>query len=224
MIPKIIHYCWFGRKDKPESFCRYLKTWEEYLPDFEIIEWNEDNFDVNYWLYSREAYATGNFAHVSDVCRIYVLNVYGGIYLDTDVEVCRSFDGFLSDKTFVGMESTECIGTCVIGSEANVQWLNMLIEYYENTHFINLFGHCVRTPNTVIISKKILPHLSKSELPTIYPIGYFCDWEKHESRNSIVFAVHHYHASWRKKRSLWQKMKSLWVGFKIRHFWNLWTR
>ena len=71
MIPKIIHYCWFGRGPKPEQLLRYMKTWQQMLPDYEIREWNESNFDVSQYVYSREAYAMGSYAHVSDVCRLH---------------------------------------------------------------------------------------------------------------------------------------------------------
>ena len=222
MIPKIIHYCWFGQKEKPDSFYRYLKTWKEHLPGFEFKEWSEANFDVNHWLYSREAYATGNYAHVSDVCRIYALSVYGGVYLDTDVEVLESFDKFLSDKSFMGMEA-DCVGTCVIGAQANVQWLNMFLKYYENTHFINFWGHCRKTTNTIIFTHEILPKVSEDECPTIYPVGYFCDYEKPMSIKPCTVTIHHYHATWRRKKSLCEKIRAIWRGFQIRHFWNRWA-
>ena len=92
MIPKKIHYCWFGHNKKSPEFEMFLATWKKHLPDYEIIEWNEDNFDVNAYRYSSEAYSMGCYAHVSDVCRIHVLNEIGGIYFDTDVEVLASFD------------------------------------------------------------------------------------------------------------------------------------
>ena len=92
MIPKIIHYCWFGRGPKPAQLLRYMKTWQQMLPDYEIREWNESNFDVSQYVYSREAYAMGSYAHVSDVCRLHALYHCGGVYLDTDVEVVGSFD------------------------------------------------------------------------------------------------------------------------------------
>lgn len=82
MTPKKIHYCWFGTKPKPESFRRWLDTWRAKLPDYEIKEWNERNFDVNCCRYCRQAYASRNFAFVSDVCRVYALYTEGGIYLD----------------------------------------------------------------------------------------------------------------------------------------------
>ena len=100
MIPRIIHYCWFGRKPKPEKVIEYINTWKEHCPDYEIIEWNEDNFDVNQMPFTREAYKTRKFAFVSDVCRLFALMKFGGIYMDTDVRVLKSFDDYINFKSF----------------------------------------------------------------------------------------------------------------------------
>ncbi|MCM1297094.1 MAG: glycosyl transferase [Muribaculaceae bacterium] len=216
MIPKIIHYCWFGRKDKPESFRNYLATWKKCLPDYRIMEWNEDNFDVNCCVYSREAYGTHNLAHVSDVCRIYALSTYGGIYLDTDVEVCKPFNQLLENKAFLGMESDR-VGTCVIGSEPGLPWLKAVMNYYSTTHFINIWGHCVRTPNTAILTFRILPSLPKQDWPKIYPIGYFCDLNDRSTVTDTTYSIHHYHATWRKRKTLATRVKALALGLKVRY-------
>ena len=102
MIPKTIHYCWFGRQPKPPGVLTYIATWRAAMPDYDIIEWNEDNFDIDFCDYSREAYATRNFAFVADVCRLKVLYEHGGIYLDTDIEVLRPFDPYLHHRSFCG--------------------------------------------------------------------------------------------------------------------------
>lgn len=227
MIPKIIHYCWFGGKDKPESFYRYMATWKRLLPDYEFKEWNEENFDVNFWIYSREAYAMGSFAHVSDVCRIYALNVYGGVYLDTDVELCESLDPYLSDNSFIGMEDEYNVGTCVIGAESNREWLKSVLDYYAGTHFINILGHPIKTPNTILLTQKIFPHLAESDMPKIYPVGYFCDYNHGRELSKIhakVVAIHHYNASWRKKKTLMTRLRTICLGLKVRYFWNQWTK
>lgn len=227
MIPKIIHYCWFGGKDKPESFSKYLATWKRLLPNYEFKEWNEENFDVNFWIYSREAYAMGCFAHVSDVCRMYVLNVYGGVYMDTDVELCESLDPYLSDGSFLGMEDEENVGTCVIGSEPGRKWLKDVLDYYGRTHFVNIWGHPVRTPNTILLTKRIFNHLAKSDMPKIYPVGYFCDFNQGSGDSKIpikVVSIHHYDALWRKNRTLTTRLKTLCLGLGIRYFWKQLTK
>lgn len=104
MIPKIIHYCWFGRKEKPQQVVRFIEGWKQKLPNYTIKEWNEDNFDVNSCDFTREAYIHKKYAFVSDVARLYALFVEGGIYMDTDVEVIKSFDDLLHESFLIGYE------------------------------------------------------------------------------------------------------------------------
>jgi hypothetical protein len=104
MIPKIIHYCWFGKGFIPKSQRDCITKWGKVLPDYEIKRWDERNFDVNFCDYSREAYDAKKFAYVSDVARCLILHKYGGIYLDTDVEVFKRFDSFLSGNFFSAIE------------------------------------------------------------------------------------------------------------------------
>lgn len=105
MIPKIIHYCWFGRGPLPELAQKCIASWKKYLPDYEIKEWNEDNFDVNIIPYTAEAYAEKKYAFVSDYARFWVLYKYGGIYFDTDVEVIRPLDDIIAKGNFMGCET-----------------------------------------------------------------------------------------------------------------------
>ncbi len=219
MIPKKLHYCWFGPKDKPKEFYRYLSTWKEYLPDYEIIEWNENNFDINLCNYSREACLTGNYAHLSDVCRVYALYTVGGIYIDTDVEVLGSFDPFLSVRSFLGVEH-DLLGTGLMGSEPGTAWLKAFLNYYNKTHFINIWGHTVRTPNTKILTKRVLPKVPAVEWPTIFPNDFFCgkNWytgEIHVTPNTV--SIHHFAASWRRKKTFKEKITSLIEGFDVRY-------
>lgn len=105
MIPKIIHYCWFGRNPLPELAQKCIASWKKYLPDYEIKEWNEDNFDVNIIPYTAEAYAQKKYAFVSDYARFWILHKYGGIYFDTDVEVIRPIDDIIARGNFMGFET-----------------------------------------------------------------------------------------------------------------------
>lgn len=218
MIPKIIHYCWFGSGPKPDSFIKYLATWKRCLPDYEIREWNEHYFDLAQYTYSREAYIMGSYAHVSDVCRMHVLYYYGGIYLDTDVEVIKSFDPFLKFRSFLGAETWN-LGTGVIGAEAGEKWVYKFLQYYSRTHFIDILGHCVRTPNTKILQHKILPTLPAKFWPAIFPYDFFAckSWEDgalHTSESSV--SIHHYAASWRRKDSFFKKLALRVKGFRVR--------
>ena len=124
-IPKIIHYCWFGGKEKPDNVQKCIESWKKYLPEYKLIEWNEQNFEVNNLRYTKEAYHAGKYAFVSDVARIEALYKYGGIYMDTDVEVLRTFNSLLDAKCILGMEEKECI----ITEDA----LDAVISRYSNT-------------------------------------------------------------------------------------------
>ena len=104
MIPKVIHYCWFGRGEKPALALKCIESWKKHLPDYEIKEWNEDNFDVNIIPYTKEAYQAKKYAFVSDYARIWILHKYGGIYFDTDVEVIKPMDDILQNGAFMGCE------------------------------------------------------------------------------------------------------------------------
>ncbi|MCM1519673.1 MAG: hypothetical protein NC098_02695 [Lachnoclostridium sp.] len=220
MIPKKIHYCWLGRGQKPADFHRYYETWRRLLPDYEFKEWNEDNFDVNFCDYSREAYATRNFAHVSDVCRMKALYEEGGIYLDTDIELLKSFDPFLADGSFIGME-TDLIGTGVIGAEAGTPWIKAMLDYYAHTHFINIFGKPVRTPNTKILTRKVMPAVAEADRPVIYPVDTFCAMDYITGQPMITgrtVAVHHYLDSWKRNpRTLADRLRIILKGLKIRY-------
>ena len=104
MIPKVIHYCWFGRNPLPSLAIKCIESWRKYLPDYEIKEWNEDNFDVNIIPYTQEAYQVGKYAFVSDYARFWILYKYGGLYFDTDVEVIKPMDDIIARGPFMGCE------------------------------------------------------------------------------------------------------------------------
>ena len=111
MIPKKIHYCWFGRGEKPELAKKCIKSWKIYCPNYEIIEWNEENFDINSNQYLKEAYENKKYAFVTDYVRLFVLYTQGGIYMDTDVEVIKPLDEYLHHEAVSGFENTTQIPT-----------------------------------------------------------------------------------------------------------------
>ena len=106
MIPKVIHYCWFGRNPLPESAVKCIDSWRKFMPDYEIKEWNEDNFDVNAIPYTAEAYQMKKYAFVSDYARFWILYQYGGLYFDTDVELIKPIDDIVEKGPFMGIEET----------------------------------------------------------------------------------------------------------------------
>lgn len=132
MIPKKMHYCWFGRGEKPKLAKKCIASWRRYCPDYEIIEWNEDNFDVNLNTYTKMCYEQKKYAFLTDYIRLFVVNDHGGIYFDTDVEVLKSFDDLLQNKAFFGFENNEFINTGVgFGAEAQNEVVQQMIKEYE---------------------------------------------------------------------------------------------
>lgn len=152
-IPKIIHYCWFGRGEYPELVRFCMDSWQKNLPDYKLQIWTEDNFDVNSLRFTREAYQRRKFAYVSDYARLQALYQYGGIYLDTDVEVLRSFDELLIEESFMGFEDNEWLSTAVIGSVASAPWLDHIMGYYAKKPFVrHLTRKLNMKPNPQIIT------------------------------------------------------------------------
>ncbi len=143
-IPKKIHYCWFGRKPLPESAKKCIASWRKYLPDYEIVEWNEDNFDVNAIPYTAQAYSVGKYAFVSDYARFRILYEHGGLYFDTDVEVIRPMDDIIAAGPFMGFEidpGSESGNMAVnpglgMGASRGMDAYEPILEYYSRLRFI----------------------------------------------------------------------------------------
>lgn len=207
-IPKIIHYCWFGRGKKPDDTQYYINTWKKYLPDYQIIEWNEDNFAIEDSIdYVKEAYYSKKWAFVSDYVRLFALQQYGGIYFDTDVEVFKSFDSLLENKAFFGFESKDYLTTAVMAAEKGSSVIQQFMDEYKNRHFIKSDGTPdIETTNVVVLTR-LMTRLGlqlngkQQNISGIltYPQAYF-------SANSFInifgkyrknsYAYHHYNASW----------------------------
>lgn len=135
MIPKKIHYCWFGDKPLSDKEEKYMKSWQQYCPDYEIKRWNEKNFDIQAFSYVKKAYDLKQWAFVSDVARLYALMTEGGIYLDTDMEIIRPLDYFLQFPAFLGFEIETRIATGIMGSEAHHPFITELFHDYEERPF-----------------------------------------------------------------------------------------
>ena len=154
-IPRIIHYCWFGGKEKPEIVKRCIKSWKDILVDYEIKEWNESNFDINSNLFVKQAYEAGKFAFVSDFVRVNALYNYGGIYLDTDVEVFKSFDDLLDNDSFWGFEEKNYIATSTIGCKKGNKLIKEFLSKYDDKKFIFENGQENLETNVSIVSEII---------------------------------------------------------------------
>ena len=159
MIPKIIHYCWFGRGEMPELVQKCIASWHTYMPDWKYRLWTEDNFDIESApAYVQEAYAAKKYAFVSDYVRLWALEREGGVYLDTDVELLRSFEHLLNDTAFIGLEESLALlpGTCVMACEAYCQWVKDMLATYDCAHFLRVDGTLDMTTNVQRLGERMV--------------------------------------------------------------------
>ena len=154
MIPKIIHYCWFGRGPMPEDNLKCIESWKKFLPDYKLMLWNEDNYDVNSIKFTRQAYQKKKYAFVIDPVRLQLLREHGGIWLDTDIEIIKNLDPLLELPAFMSFESDTLLHTGIVGSEKGAAWTDEYWKYMNRKPFIRWNGRLNKTPSTVIISEK----------------------------------------------------------------------
>lgn len=215
MIPKVIHYCWFGRNPIPAEYKRYIESWKKFFPDYEIKEWNEDNFDVNIIPFTKEAYEVKKYAYVSDYARLKILYDNGGVYFDTDVEVIRNMDDIINSGAWMAVEkhaSTPNAEDQVnVGLGFSIEPHNPIVkevmEYYENTHYIFPDGHMEQITIVPIVTKVLRKHGMPAYIDkptkvggiTIYPWDYFCPIEFMSSKIELTdhtYTIHHFSATW----------------------------
>ena len=206
MIPKKIHYCWFGRNPLPELAQKCIASWKQYCPDYEIIEWNEDNFDIHCNSYVEEAYEAKKWAFISDVARLYALVNYGGIYMDTDVEVLKPLDSLLNFEAVSGFESNSQIQTGLMASCKGQKMFVELLHEYDTIHFKQKDGSLDLTTNVVRITNACSKYgfVANNKQQTVngftfLPSDYLCPKnnitsELHITPNTIV--IHHFDGSW----------------------------
>ena len=207
-IPKIIHYCWFGGKDKPEVIKKYINSWKEKLRDYEIKEWNESNFDISSNIFVKQAYESGKYAFVSDYVRVYALYNYGGIYMDTDVEVKQPFsDEILGNDSFWGFEEKNYIATSTIGTKKGNKLIKRFLDSYDGKEFIKEDGEIDTLTNVAIVSNIIEgigirldgTYQRIEGICTVYPQEYFSPYDyincySKETKNT--YTIHYYYKSW----------------------------
>ncbi|GAB6637543.1 glycosyltransferase family 32 protein [Streptococcus uberis] len=212
MIPKVIHYCWFGGNPLPESYQNYINSWKKFSPDFEIKRWDETNFDVTKNKYCQEAFEAKQWAFVSDYARLEIIYNYGGVYLDTDIELLKDITPLIQDNIgFIGfqnpMEATTGLG---FAAEAKNECVKAMLDVYSNRKFKlgeNLYNK-VPCPaaNTVGLMKYGLK-IGKKHSQTIqilpgikvYPQEYFNPLNADTQEINITlntYMIHHYAASW----------------------------
>jgi len=219
MIPKRIHYCWFGRNPKPKLAMKCIKSWKKYCPNYEIIEWNEDNFDIaSAPLYVRQAYEAKKWAFVTDYVRLKVIYDNGGIYFDTDVQVINNIDRFLNFHAFFGFESNSYIATGLgFGAEKESSVLKRILEQYNDIPFILADGSIDTTPcpqrNTEIFKEIGLIQNGKTQFLDhsilILSSDYLCPLDcetRRISKTRNTVSIHWFDASWHTKK---ERMKYL---------------
>lgn len=206
MIPKKIHYCWFGRGEMPELALKCIDSWKKYLPEYEIKEWNEDNFDINSYPYVREAYENRRFAFVTDVVRLHALYYEGGVYMDTDVEVLKPLDSLLGYDMVSGFESETQIPTGLMASQSGMPFMLELLQDYNDAHFVTADGTIDLTTNVERITQHCLKYgvqlnntLQTVNGFTFLPKDYLCPKSYEDGKIWITentLTIHHFAGSW----------------------------
>ena len=213
MIPKIIHYCWFGRNPKPKLAEKCIKSWKKYCPDYKIIEWNEDNFDIDTSpLYVRQDYEAKKWAFVTDYVRLWAMTEFGGIYMDTDVQVIKPLDRYLEHQAFSGFEDDTHVPTGIMACEKGFPLFKQFLEFYNGAAFTINTQTNVTTITSICLEKGLLQNNTKQTVEgfTIYPKDVFCPisyntGKLEKTRNTAT--IHWFAASWHTKEQEEQRVR-----------------
>lgn len=217
MIPKIIHYCWLSGDPYPKNLKKCMHTWKKFLPDYEFMLWDTNRFDVNSSVWVKQAFEAQKYAFAADYIRLYALYHYGGIYLDTDVEVIKSYDSLLNLEMFLGYDhTTEAYEVATWGINKKSLYIKCLLDYYDKLSFIKEDGTYEQTVMPKIVAKiwniygyniSLVHSLSEAEFVfsqgnmniPIFPREWFCplDWytfKLHLTKDT--YSIHHYKGGW----------------------------
>ena len=225
-IPKVIHYCWFGRGKMPGLAEKCIASWKKYCPDYEIVCINEDNFDISENRYAREAYEAGKWAFVSDYARLRVLYDEGGIYFDTDVELIKPLDDIIAERGYMGFADNGIVSTGLgFACEKGNELIGALLADYDGIPFILPDGTCDLTPcpnrNIATMVKLGLDISIKDQIFMgihFYPEEYFCPINYYTGKKRITkntYSIHHYCASWTSKTAKRTTFVKRLVGVKM---------
>ena len=206
-IPKIIHYCWFGKNPLPELAQKCIASWKKYLPDYKIKEWNEENYDVRKIPSTAQAYDAKKYAFVSDYARFDILYQYGGLYFDTDVEVIKPLDEILKRGAFAGVERAGSLNAGLgLASPAASPIYKEILDSYKNSSFIKDDGSIDLTTVVTRVSDIFKKHgftdkneIQKVEEITVYPSEYFCPKDIETGKLTVTentVSIHWFDGSW----------------------------
>lgn len=207
IIPKVIHYCWFGRSPIPDKYKKWMESWHKYCPDYEIKEWNEDNYDITRNAYMYEAYQNRKWGFVPDYARLDIIYEHGGIYLDTDVELVQNLDDMLYQKGFAGFERENIVNFGLgFGAVKGLPIIGQMRDTYNELHFVNQDGslNMIASPvyqTDLLLEKGLKPNGEYQIVDdlVIYPEKMFsgkCPYTRRVRLTSYTRAIHQYEASW----------------------------
>ncbi len=208
-IPKIIHYIWLGDRPFDKTSIKCMNTWNKFLPDYEVIRWDDEKCKeiISQCKYASQAYAAKKYAFVSDYIRVYVLYHYGGVYMDTDVQIFKNIDKFLYDEAFTCFENATMIPTALMACTKGNDWMKALLEDYDGRSFIKEDGNMDLTTNVIAITNRSLkmgfiPNAKEQVFGPgvhVYTKDYFCPIDTYSNNNVFTentYAAHLYNGSW----------------------------
>lgn len=214
MIPKIIHLCWLSGDPYPADIQKCLDTWKKHLPDYEIWLWDTNRFDINSTIWTKQAFDAKKYAFAADYIRLYALYNYGGIYLDSDVIVYKSFNELLELPYFIGHDQIGAFEAAIIGAEKGTQWIKDVLDRYDGRHFIKEDGSydMLELPivfHHTLIEKEYKFHKlndvvtfnSKDKEMFVFNGDFFNSRDAVEvHRTKKSFCAHNYAGAWQKKQ------------------------
>lgn len=228
MIPKIIHFCWLSADPYPEKIQKCIDSWKEFLPDYEFIHWDLEKLKELNSNWAIQAFENKKYAFAADFVRCYSVFHYGGIYLDTDVEVLKSFNDLLGYKSFIGLDSNGDLEAAIFGAEQHTEWVKKALDFYKNRNFINQDGSF-----NIVTMPKVLRSALNDTIPTelninkptcynnieLFPKEYFSPKDYTTGKvapNFNSYTIHHFEASWLPRNNWrWKKHKLKLMASKV---------